>query len=52
MLDGFQALIQSYGYMVQAFLTAPFYGSLTYGYLLIAIAVFSIVLRYLLFKLN
>lgn len=52
MLEGFQALIQSYGYMVQAFLQAPFYGSMTYGYLLIGIAVFNIFLRYLMFKFN
>lgn len=52
MLDGFTALIQAYGYMVQVFLSAPFYGSLTYGYLLISIAVVSIVFRYLIFKLS
>ena len=45
MLDWFNALITLFGEYLQLFLQLPLYGPVNVGYVLIAIAVFGVVLR-------
>lgn len=45
MLDWFNALITLFGEFLQLLLQLPLYGPVNVGYVLIAIAVFGVVLR-------
>lgn len=46
MLDGINALLQSFGLIWQAVFSAPLYGDLTWGYFLIATTVMGILISF------
>lgn len=46
MVDGVNALLKAFGLIWQAVFTAPLYGSLTWGYFVIAVAVMGIFLTF------
>lgn len=52
MLDWFNVLITLVGEFLQLFLDLPFYGSITIGYVLIAITVFSIIFKILIERIK
>jgi len=47
MLDFIQTMIKIFGDFVKMFLAAPFYGTVSYGYLLLAIYIVAIILIFL-----
>lgn len=52
MIDGINALVQAFGSMWQAIFNAPFYGALTWGYLLVAILIMDIFITFFMSKIK
>lgn len=52
MVDGINALLSAFKSMWDAIFSAPFYGALTWGYLLVSILVMDILITYLISKLK
>ena len=52
MLDFIQALITIFGRFVRMLFELPFYGNVTYGYLLLAIYIVALVLFFLVGRLR
>lgn len=52
MLDGVNALLQSFGLIWQAVFSAPLYGDLTLGYFSIAVVVMGILISFFIARLK
>ena len=50
MLDGINALLQSFGLFWSMMMDLPFIGQLTWGYFIIAVVVLDVFMSFLLFK--
>lgn len=52
MLDGINALIQCVGFFWQSIMSAPLYGSLTWGWFLISVAIMGILVSFFIARLK
>lgn len=52
MLDGINALMESFGMIWQSVFSAPLYGDLTLGYFSIAVAVMGILISFFIARLK
>lgn len=52
MIDGINALLDAFGLIWSAIFNAPFYDSLTWGYLLIAFSVMGILISFFVARLK
>lgn len=52
MLDGINALLESYGLMFQAIFSAPLYGNLTWGFFSISVIIIGILISFFVARLK